>query len=165
MKSLFFGVAIATLLAFPAGAANIAAVNAQLLFDVLANDYNIEQTDILGIKQIEKSVDGTATYQVTTTTGPVLLSVRSGTSVNRDTNPCYAQYGGFHKPVAGICVYDPDMYVSQQTWSAPKTVVSDATKDVCETTTKTRTHSGRNPLTGYDIDVDVDTVDGTCPAH
>lgn len=165
MKRLIFAAMAALSLAFvaaPAQAANIATVNAQMALDVLVNDFHIVDLDLAGIKKIERHDDGTVTVEYEIEQQAYSITYSSGQNVNRDTNPCYAQYGGFHKPIGNVCVYDPDMYVSKVSERPRITAIAEREDPTCTTITKTRTHTGRNPLTGYGIDTDVETVDGTC---
>lgn len=166
LLSMFTGAVLAlTMAVAPAAAANIVQVNAQMALDVLVNDFHIVDLDLAGIKRIEHHEDGTVTVYFDVEKQSYAITYSSGQNVNRDTNPCYAKFGGFHKPVGNICVYDPDMYVSKVS-ERPRIMAIESREDpTCTTTTKTRTHSGWNPLTGYGIDTDVDTVDGTCPSH
>jgi hypothetical protein len=151
-----------SLIAAPATAANIVAVNTALLYDVLANDYNITSGNVLNIKVIERRDDGTIVVKVTTTTGAKVIGMRSSYSVIGDS-PCPA----FEFPVmAGgklvTCVYDPSMYVSEPIYSAPFDTVSDRIDDVCNISTKTRTHTGNSLIFGYDIAVGTSQTNGTC---
>jgi predicted secreted protein len=157
--------ALAACFAMPAHAASIVAVNTALLYDVLANDYNITSGNVLNIKVIERRDDGTIVVKVTTTTGAKVIGMRSSESVIGE-NPCYATHGGFHRavPVGGsfTCVYDPGMYVSEPIYSAPFDTVSDRVDDVCNVTTKSRTHTGNSLIFGYGIAVNTSQNNGAC---
>jgi hypothetical protein len=67
-------------------------------------------------------------------------------------------------PVGGsfTCVYDAGMYVSEPIYSAPFDTVNDRIDDVCNVTTKSRTHTGNSLIFGYGIDVSTSQNNGAC---
>lgn len=169
INALIAAAAMVAALAVPAVAApivtgpyNLVGVNAKMLFDTVVNDYDIRAVDILGIKVIGKSVDGTIIVKVTTVTGPQIIGMRSSESVIRE-NPCYEKFGGFHRAVkvggSFTCVYDPSMYVSEPIYSAPKSVTTDVKKPVCNDTEKTRSGSIRG---GFFITETTTQTAGAC---
>ncbi len=83
------------------------------------------------------------------------IKYTSRENVDRDTNPCYAQFGAFHRSIGGLCVYDPDMYVSK-------------VDETPSTTSCTHSHIVFKKVWmgwGWTETQSSETDDGACPVH
>jgi hypothetical protein len=159
-KLLAIGIlAVSSMLAVPAMAVDLFTVNAVLAHNVIHDGYNDSITlDILGIKEIEKHTDGT------------IETVSKGATLNALGNGGNTTFGTRSIPDA-LCLKgrewacDGEVMFAITTGAAQSNVYTGdvfGTADVCDISTKTRTHVGKKLLTGYGIDTSESQEAGNC---